>query len=184
MSDFHGEMTKQILSAPPRSNLSSRYSETAQGRSIPASLRLPTGRSSFEKASGWIRLPRPAAGITPHMSSLLLVCELALARACGALKETNQLDGAPRRAVLVERSLAGALGDALQRAVVDLDRAEGVLFVVGEDDLLAGLKEIADALPHVAQNRRPAGGGFEQASRGTPAHLHHRLAGHVQRQAG
>src|SRR6185437_8222130 len=71
MSDFPGEITKQILSAPPRISRSIRYSETAQGRSMPWSLRLPTGSSSLEKARGWIRLPRPAAGTIPHMSGLL-----------------------------------------------------------------------------------------------------------------
>src|SRR3954465_9882579 len=71
MSDFPGEITKQILSAPPRIRRSMRYSDTAQGRSIPLSLRLPTGSNSFEKARGWIRLPRPAAGTIPHIVRLL-----------------------------------------------------------------------------------------------------------------
>src|SRR5262249_10316568 len=44
-----------------------KYSLTARGRSCPFSQRLPTGRSSFENASGWIRLPFPAAGTMPHM---------------------------------------------------------------------------------------------------------------------
>jgi hypothetical protein len=52
MSDFPGEITKQIFSAPPRIMRSNRYSLTAHGRSPPASMRLPTGSSSFEKASG------------------------------------------------------------------------------------------------------------------------------------
>jgi len=67
MSDLPGDMTKQILPAPPRIMRSTRYSLTAQGRSSPLSSRLPTGRSSFEKASGWMRLPRPAAGTIPHI---------------------------------------------------------------------------------------------------------------------
>src|SRR4051794_14360143 len=71
MSDLPGEITKQILSAPPRISRSTRYSDTAQGRSIPLSLRLPTGSSSLEKASGWMRLPRPAAGTMPHIFRLL-----------------------------------------------------------------------------------------------------------------
>src|SRR3954469_7651320 len=70
MSDLPGAMTKQSLSAPPAIMRSTRYSLTAQGRSRTPSVRLPTGSSSFENASGWMRLPRPAAGMTPHMSRL------------------------------------------------------------------------------------------------------------------
>src|SRR3982750_3267843 len=69
MSDLPGEITKQIFRAPPRIMRSTRYSLTAQGRSAPPSRRLPTGSSSFEKAKGWIRLPRPAAGTIPHIVS-------------------------------------------------------------------------------------------------------------------
>lgn len=67
MSPFPGEMTKQTLSAPARSIRSTRYSDTAFGRSTPSTSLLPTGRSSFEKASGWILVPAPAAGTMPHM---------------------------------------------------------------------------------------------------------------------
>src|SRR3954447_17270382 len=70
MSDLPGEITKQILSAPPRISRSSRYSETAHGRSMPSSRWLPTGSNSLEKASGWMRLPAPAAGTIPHISSV------------------------------------------------------------------------------------------------------------------
>ena len=70
MSDLPGEITKQIFRAPPRIMRSTKYSLTAQGRSLTPSKRLPTGRSSLEKASGWMRLPRPAAGTIPHMSGL------------------------------------------------------------------------------------------------------------------
>src|SRR5215208_5740777 len=67
MSDLPGEMTKQILSAPPSTSRSTRYSLTARGRSRSPSCRLPTGSSSLEKASGCMRLPCPAAGMIPHM---------------------------------------------------------------------------------------------------------------------
>src|SRR5215208_6678109 len=70
MSDLPGEMTKQILSAPPRIIRSMRYSLTARGRSVFPSRRLPTGNNSFEKANGCMRLPAPAAGIMPHISHL------------------------------------------------------------------------------------------------------------------
>src|SRR5215471_3590300 len=66
MSDFVGEITKQIRVTPARSMRCTRYSETARGRSFGPSQRIPTGRSSFENARGWIRLPRPAAGRIPQ----------------------------------------------------------------------------------------------------------------------
>ena len=67
MSDFQGEITKQILSAPPRTMRSTRYSLTARGRSTPrSSTRLPIGNSSLLNASGWMRVPWPAAGMMPH----------------------------------------------------------------------------------------------------------------------
>src|SRR3954467_12867318 len=72
MSDLPGEITKQILSAPPLIIRSTRYSLTARGRSVLPSNRLPTGSSSLEKASGWIRLPAPAAGMMPHMIGVWL----------------------------------------------------------------------------------------------------------------
>ncbi len=68
MSDLPGEMTKQIFEAPARTIRSTRYSLTAFGRSVRSSERPPTGSNSFENASGWIRVPFPAAGITPHIS--------------------------------------------------------------------------------------------------------------------
>src|SRR5436309_4507981 len=67
MSDLPCEITMQILVAPARIIRSSRYSETALGRSVSPSVRLPTGSSSLEKARGWIRLPVPAAGTIPQM---------------------------------------------------------------------------------------------------------------------
>src|SRR4051812_45441964 len=69
MSLLPGEITKQSLVAPPRTMRSTRYSLTARGRSTAPSTRMPTGKSSLEKASGWIRLPMPAAGMIPHTSS-------------------------------------------------------------------------------------------------------------------
>src|ERR687889_46550 len=107
MSDLPGEITKQILSAPPRIMRSTRYSLTAHGRSVPASRRLPTGRSSFEKASGWMRLPRPAAGTMPHMV-LYPYCfggRAGAGRPCGG-KQALELLGAPVRRMLGEDTLA------------------------------------------------------------------------------
>src|SRR3954469_19500164 len=70
MSDFPAEMMKQILSAPAIVMRSTRYSLTARGRSMLPSNRPPTGSNSFENASGWMRVPAPAAGMMPSMRQL------------------------------------------------------------------------------------------------------------------
>src|SRR5690349_24809904 len=67
MSDLPAPITTHSLSAPPASIRSSRYSATAQGRSARSRSVLPSGSSSLENASGWMRLPRPAAGMMPHI---------------------------------------------------------------------------------------------------------------------
>src|SRR5215218_3125332 len=95
MSDLPGEITKQSLSAPPRTSRSTRYSLTARGRSRSPSRRQPTGSSSFENASGCMRLPCPAAGMIPHMVP----------------HDLDELGGAGLRAVFGERALAGAAAD-------------------------------------------------------------------------
>src|SRR6266568_1803870 len=56
MSVFAGEITKQTRVEPAASIRSSRYSQTARGRSVWPSYRVPTGSSSLEKASGCIRV--------------------------------------------------------------------------------------------------------------------------------
>src|SRR5437763_173808 len=67
MSVLPGETTKQIRLAPAFIIRSTKYSPTARGRSRPASIRLPTGKSSLENAKGWIRDPIPAAGTMPQI---------------------------------------------------------------------------------------------------------------------
>src|SRR3954471_11480664 len=67
MSDFPGEMTKQSFVEPALSMRSTTCSLMARGRSVMPSNRLPTGSSSFENASGWMRVPAPAAGMMPHI---------------------------------------------------------------------------------------------------------------------
>ena len=59
---------KHSFVAPARSIRSTRYSLTARGRSTSPTNVLPTGSSSFENANGWIRVPRPAAGMMPYIS--------------------------------------------------------------------------------------------------------------------
>src|SRR5579884_687332 len=79
MSDFPGEMTKQILSTPAVVIRSIKYSLMARGRASAPRTSVPIGSNSFEKASGWIRVPIPAAGMIPHILRLLLG-QQALAR--------------------------------------------------------------------------------------------------------
>src|SRR3954462_14961318 len=140
MSDLPGEITKQIFSAPPRIRRSMRYSDTAQGRSIPLSLRLPTGSSSLEKAKGWMRLPRPAAGTMPHMSGSLNF------RYTGSgvgrlLEQRDQLGGALLRTVLIQGSLARTSGYPGQFPFVQPQGLKRVGCLACEEELLAGRKE-------------------------------------------
>src|SRR6266516_4339143 len=66
MSVFAGEITKQTRVEPAASIRSSRYSQSERGRLVLPSYRVPTGSSSLEKARGCMRVPRPAAGMTPQ----------------------------------------------------------------------------------------------------------------------
>src|SRR3954453_11254149 len=151
MSDLPGEITKQIFSAPPRIRRSMRYSDTAQGRSIPLSLRLPTGSSSLEKARGWMRLPRPAAGTMPHISGSLDF-RLTGSRAGRLLEQRHQFGGAFLRTVLIQGSLPGASGDLRQFPLVQLQRFKRVGCVACEQDLRAGGEEILQPRPAVAEH--------------------------------
>src|SRR4051794_37639162 len=114
MSDLPGPMTKQILSAPPRIIRSTRYSLTAQGRSPIPSTRLPTGSSSFENPSGWIRVPRPAAGIMPSISG-----SFHQGRFLPSAVRHDRLEllGTPRRSVLGEHPLPGPTRDTAELAL-------------------------------------------------------------------
>src|SRR5947209_457219 len=169
MSDFPGEITKQILSAPPRIRRSRRYSETAQGRSVPSSSRLPTGSNSFEKASGWIRLPRPAAGTMPHMSGLLGLL-VVRATPCGSFQQGNEFAGPLVRCVLVHGPLARPLCDASKLGVGHRQGGECVGLVACDQDLGAGSEERLDSWPVVAQERNSASRGFKQSAGRAPTH--------------
>src|SRR3954451_18829753 len=148
MSDLPGDITKQIFSAPPSIRRSIRYSDTAQGRSIPLSLRLPTGSSSLEKARGWMRRPRPAAGTMPHISHSLNF-RLTGSAVGRLLEQRDQLGGAFVRAVLIQRSLPCASRDLRQFRLVQLQCFQRVGRVACEQDLLAGREEILKPRPTV-----------------------------------
>src|SRR5437868_4866779 len=163
MSDFPGEITKQIFSAPPRIIRSTRYSETAHGRSTPSSVLLPTGSSSLENASGCIRLPRPAAGTMPHISRPRRSQKAALCLR-RPFEQLNQFVGTATGAVLFEGALTCAARHFLQLLVVQLKRSHHVGRSAGQNDLLIGLEKCIQSLPDVADDRRAASGGFEQAT--------------------
>src|SRR5436190_14928228 len=113
MPDLPGEITKQILSAPPSTSRSTRYSLTARGRSRSPSRRLPTGSSSFENASGCMRLPCPAAGTMPHIAHLVFD---ESGSSCHSFEQRLELGRADRGGVAAERPLARGRGDSLPLA--------------------------------------------------------------------
>src|SRR3954469_6455253 len=180
MSDLPGDMTKQILFAPPRIMRSTRYSLTAQGRSIPLSSRLPTGSNSFEKASGWMRLPMPAAGTMPHMSGLHHGGGPGGVRSATVEEQALELFRAPCRGVFRQGALPARCGDPFQLRLRQIERRHRVLGVADDEDLPARLEERVQAIPAIRQDRRAAGGGLEQSSGGTPAHVRHGLARDIE----
>src|SRR6185437_2374890 len=185
MSVLAGEMTKQSLSAPPAIMRSTRNSLTARGRSVPFSMRLPTGRSSLEKASGWILLPAPAAGMIPHMAARLLSGGTGGRLAAGGdfIAIVDERAGALVRSVLAEGALAGALADGFQFAVGVLEGGDDVVCRVDAQNLFAGAKECVETFPPVGEDRRAARGCFKQPARRAVAILRHGAASDVERSA-
>src|SRR5918993_2681460 len=149
MSDLPGEITKQILSAPPRIIRSTRYSLTAQGRSTPPSRRLPTGRSSFEKARGWMRLPRPAAGTMPHMSHSHGFRPRLPVRGPYRLDRCFEIARAAGRGVLGKDALARVRGDAVQLGVAEVERRHRILARSTDEDVTAWLEEGVEPFPAI-----------------------------------
>ena len=84
--------------------------------------------------------------------------------------------------MLVESALTCAAGHSLQLLVVKLKRSHYIGRSAGENDLLIGLEKCIQSLPDVADDRRTASGGFEQATGRTPAPLHHGTSGDVKGQ--
>src|SRR4051812_6097908 len=125
-----------------------------------------------------MRLPRPAAGTTPHISGLLSGKPACVA-ACRLLQQLNQLFRAPFRTVLIKRSLSRTTSHATQLSIPQLERGKRVTFIAGQQDLLTGFEESVDAVPDIAQKRRTAGGGLKQTARGAPAHVCHRPTRHI-----
>src|SRR4051794_3408739 len=119
MSDFPGEIMKAIFVAPAASIRSMRCSLTARGRSTAPSKRLPTGSSSLENASGWMRVPAPAAGMMPH--TLVSFRHRATTVRRSATQNVFELRGAAIRRVLHQRPLARPVRDRAQLLVRPLD---------------------------------------------------------------
>src|SRR5947209_3649969 len=184
MSDLPGEMTKQILSAPASTMRSSRYSLTAQGRSVPASSRLPTGSNSLEKASGWIRLPLPAAGTTPHISGILRMRETR--RRCGAGRADVALEFAEtdRAGMLGKDAVACGAADALLRRLIEIERCQCVLSVADDQHFRIRHEKMIEPVPPVGGNRRPAGSRLKQPPGRAPSVRGHVGAGDVQGERG
>src|SRR3954451_15238106 len=130
MSDLPGEITKQMRMAPPSTSRSTRYSLTARGRSRSPSVRLPTGSSSFENASGCIRLPWPAAGTMPH------ICTSATGTGTREVvshgntplqrggEHVFEIARAAGGGVFAQRTVAGGRRNARQRVVREVERVE------------------------------------------------------------
>src|SRR3954452_10201540 len=126
-----------MRSAPARTMRSTRYSETARGRSMSPSKRLPTGSSSLENASGWIRLPMPAAGMMPRMIR--------------SFDERDQIGGAVGRRVLGEHALPGRAADGGEGARVTREMRQGFVGIAGDEDLRAGREERLQSVPRIGQ---------------------------------
>src|SRR4051794_3424613 len=168
MSDLPGEMTKQMRSQPPRIMRSRRYSLTAHGRSTPASSRLPTGSSSFEKASGWMRLPLPAAGTMPHMSRALGMGEARGRSRARRLDMALEFGEARRARVLGKHTVARGASDALLRRLVKIEGRQRLVRCANDECLRTRREKMIESVEPVGDDRRAAGGGFEQTPRGAP----------------
>src|SRR5215203_6548957 len=150
MSDLPGEMMKASLVAPAASIRSTRCSLTARGRSTAPSKRLPTGNSSLENASGWIRVPAPAAGMMPHIVDT-------------PLEDRFKLRGAPRGGVFVERSFASPPGHQAQLVAIAVERRHRVVGRRRNQHLTPWRKEMLQSRPPVREDRGTARGRLEQA---------------------
>src|SRR5579883_2806450 len=180
MSDFPGETTKQILSAPAISIRSSRYSPTARGRSIPSSKRLPTGSNSLENASGLIRLPEPAAGMMPHIFGL--DSTVLRDRTRGSFQCLLQLLRAHAGGMIRQSPLIRGASDARQLFRGHFERLDRVLAGPRHQNFLTGNEEFLQAGPVVTQDGYAAERRFKQAARRTVPHFGHRAARHIERQ--
>src|SRR5436309_14659458 len=103
------------------------------------------GRSSLEKASGWMRLPRPAAGMMPHMSGLH---RLALAGAGARRFESeNEITRSFLRRMIGKRAFAGVLTNTTQLAIAQIERSERIRFALCHQDFRSPSKKSIQPVP-------------------------------------
>src|SRR4051812_27048950 len=85
--------------------------------------------------------------------------------------------------MLIQCPLAGTAGYFRQMFAIQLQSTERIGCTICQQDLLAGLEEIVQAAPAIAEQRRAASSRFEQTTGRTPTHLRHRRTGGIERQA-
>src|SRR5206468_3921562 len=108
-----------------------------------------------------MRLPRPAAGTMPHISSSFGY-GLAGRMACCVLQQCDQFGCSLVRTVLIQGSLAGALRHDRQLVAVKLKGGKRILCAMCQYDLLAGFEEALDSSPAIAEQRNAARRRLEQ----------------------
>src|SRR3954453_11341778 len=102
-----------------------------------------------------MREPMPAAGTMPHMSRHVL----------------HQLFRTSFRRVIRQRASPRALTDPGKLIGRDRHRIDRLLRRRGAQNFFADVEEVAETVPGVGEERRAAGGGFEESPRGTVAEL-------------
>src|SRR5689334_19496058 len=141
------------------------YSLTALGRSVCPSLRLPTGSSSLEKASGWMRLPMPAAGTMPHiLTSRSLGDRLHHFTTAMLVSGRNCRFKIPRPAfgaMLFEGARSGAAADGCECLVTQRQGAENIFGAFRQQNFAARRKKMIQTIPAIADHRRTASRRFE-----------------------
>src|SRR3954449_1117759 len=128
-----------------------------------------------------MRLPRPAAGTTPHMSGSFRY-RLPSAVAGRMFQQGDQFRRPFAGAVLIQSALASTCRHRRKLASTDLKSGERALCVVRQHNFLAGFEEMVDAGPAIAKQRYTAGCRLEQSPGWAPTHLGHRATGDVERQ--
>src|SRR5215213_9869591 len=81
---------------------------------------------------------------------------LACAAARRLLEQLDEVDRALIRAMLIQRPLASAPGHSRQLLVVQLQGRKGIVCVVCQQDLFAGLEELIQPGPAIAKQGRAA----------------------------
>ena len=84
--------------------------------------------------------------------------------------------------MLVEDALPACPGDPCELLVRVFECIERFLGGIGDEDFHAGAQEAIEPLPRVAQQRRAARGGLEQAAGRAISHGGHFGPGHIERQ--